>query len=255
MARKPSRDQKRKKKLDERRKKTAATEAVAPYEGNKYREPKFAEILFRAECAIREVDLLLQEDWTDAQVKASLEYFVLRLRGEDPEIPDDAAVLGDEDDHRDLLTEEIQAHWEKLQPTLDFLPARADLGGVLRTIISSINTRTRVTPGGRGYLIFLGPFLEKAGFRPQTGSDHDHIEAGDELWQAGHTWIMHGDANAREEFIRLAEQYAAEGHAGDVAHMIEHLEHHTEDAALAGELQQIRQRIIATAIPVHPPTE
>lgn len=249
MARKPTHDEKRKKKLAERRKKTASTDAVMPYEGNKYREARFTPILFDAECSIREVDVLSGEELTDAQVKASLEYFVLRLRGEEPEIPEGAMVVGEDDHLRDYLSERIQDHWDELQPKLDFLPARADLGGVLRAIISTLNTHTRKTPGGRGYLVFLGPFLEKAGFQVEPPGDEDHIEAGDDLWKAGHTWIMHGDASARAEFIRLAEQGATEGHIADVAHVIEHLEHHAEDPALARDLQRIRLRISAASAP------
>jgi len=253
MARKPSHDQKRKKKLAERRKKSQAVDAVVPYEGNKYREAKFSRILFEAECAIREVDVVTGEEMTDAQVKESLEYFVRRLRGEDPEIPEDAVTDRDEDNPRDYLSECIQEHWNDLQPHLDFRPANADLGGVLRTIIDSLNTRTRVTPGGRGYLLFLGPFLEKAGFRIEPASDDHHIEEGDDLWRAGHTWIMNGDAGARAEFIKLAEQFAADGHVDDVVQTIEHLANHTEDRALAGELQQIRERISASMVHHVPP--
>jgi hypothetical protein len=253
MARKPSRDQKRKKKLAERRKKSHAVDAVVPYEGNKYREAKFSRLLFEAECAIREVDVVTGEEMTDTQVKESLEYFVRRLRGEDPEIPEDAAIDGDEDNPRDYLSECIQEHWNDLQPHLDFRPANADLGGVLRTIIDSLNTRTRVTPGGRGYLLYLGPFLEKAGFHIEPADDDDHSEEGDDLWRAGHNWIRNGDAGAGLEFLKLAEQFAAEGHAEDVVQTIEHLANHTEDSALAGELQEIRERISAFIAPHIPP--
>ena len=54
-------------------------DAVVPYDGAKYQGAKFALILFQAECAIRELDLITEERLTDAQIKTSLEYFVRRL--------------------------------------------------------------------------------------------------------------------------------------------------------------------------------
>ena len=243
MARKPSHDEKRKKKLQERRKKEGSVDAVVPYDGNKYQGAKFALILFQAECAIRELDVVTEERLTDAQVKASLEYFVRRLRGQEPEIPEGALLTGEDDNPRDSVTEHIQEYWDELQPKLDFLPTRADQAGVLRTIITSLNTRTRMTPGGRGYLEFLGPFLAKAGFEVETQSAEERLEAGDELWKAGHRWIMYGEVEAQKEFRNLAARYSAAGRAEEVADLIDYLESHTDDPALTSELRQIRQRL------------
>ena len=146
-----SHDQKRKKKVAQRQK--ANSPAVTPYEGRKYREDQFAPILYRAECGIREADEMSDNRLTDRDVRKSLEAFVLHLRGDTPQ-----ASLPD------LVANRIQAHWKLAAEKQVTRPANADLSGVLRTIIASLDTRTVMTPGGRGYLGFLIGFLGKVGF-------------------------------------------------------------------------------------------
>ena len=152
-----SRDQKRKKKVTQRQKSNSP--AVVPYEGSKYREGQFAEILYRAEVGIREADEMSDNRMTDRDVRQSLEDFILHLRGESA--PSRT---------QDMLAWRIQENWKETVAEQIPRPSNSDLSGVLRTIMGSVDVRTRMTPGGRGYLSFLIGFLGKMGVHVQRVS-------------------------------------------------------------------------------------
>jgi len=149
-----SRDQKRKQKTAAKKKSEAS--AVTPYEGSKFQGPEYADILFQAECGIREADEMQDRRLTDKDVRQSLEDLVLHLRGQTGPnyVPD-------------LVVGRIQDHWKEALARRMTLVSSTDLAGILRTIMSSLNVRTHMTPGGRGYLDFLIGFLSKAGFDTQ----------------------------------------------------------------------------------------
>jgi hypothetical protein len=160
-----SHDQKRKKKLAERNKARGLTgNAVTPYEGQKYKEPEYADVLFRTECGIREADEISQRSLTDRQVEASLDLLVRQLRGE-TSTPS-----------TDLIGSRIRAHWAECLPSQPFRLSNDDLTGILRTLLGSVRVRTRMTPGGRGYLEYLTRFLAKLGFNARSVSPEELLE-------------------------------------------------------------------------------
>jgi len=248
MARKKlSRDQKRKKKLAQRQKKVG--HAVTPYEGGKYRNDKFVEVVFEAEVAIHEIDRVTQEALTDQQVKHSLEYLVRQLRGEMPPLPPGNPVMGEaEGEGEDLVTHRIRTNWEDLLPKLGFHPSNSDLAGVLRTILDSLNTRTQMTPGGRGYLDFLPGFLGQMGVETEVYEDDEEgLGEGGELYDIGEAWVVDGDVGARKEFLTMARQYIQDGDADVVDEVINALMPLARDHHLRESLAMVRQELRGTS--------
>jgi len=250
MASKPSRDQKRKKKLEERRKKAAVAEAVVPYEGNKYRGLPYLDFLMAAECAIHEADVLTQREFTDRDVKHDLEDLVRELRGEKKRkdrTPDE------EEEAESLFLARIRWHWEQTLDRVSFRPSDSDLAGVLRTIIDSLNVRTHMTPGGRGYLIFIEDFVGQMGFavREISPEDLDELEVRpspdeDNLWETGSAWIADGDPTARPPFLKLAQECVEKGELEMVRSVFLDLEKETNDILLLQQLREERRRICGT---------
>jgi hypothetical protein len=148
-----SREQKRKRKLAARK----PVEAVEAYSGRKYQGPEFAQALFQAEVAIHEADRMSDEQMLDAEVLASLEDLVLELRGQ-------ASARQDDQPADDVIGLNIKERWRAFFQTRP-RHSNSDLAGILRTIMSSVQTRTHMRPGGRGYLEFLRGFLAQAGVR------------------------------------------------------------------------------------------
>jgi hypothetical protein len=157
-----SRDQKRRQKLAREKKQ----EKVQPYEGSKYRSPEFTEALMKAEVGILESYVITGRQLTDRQVEKALEYLVLELRGEKPAAPPpgnyQARTEGEEFD--DLVAQRIKTNWKDHFATRTW-HSRADLAGILRTILSSVRVRSSPGPNARGYLVFLEKFLGKLGVR------------------------------------------------------------------------------------------
>src|SRR5438105_1665873 len=111
MARKLTRDQKRKKKLAKRARGEA--ERVTPYTGRKYRADFYLPIVFATESAINEVYMILDRNLSDGQVAASLTYLVKQLWEENPVLPPGNPTLTLPDGRTDdLIAEQIRRNWE-----------------------------------------------------------------------------------------------------------------------------------------------
>jgi hypothetical protein len=150
--------------------KKSSSSAVTPYEGTKYQEDQYGPILFEAECGIREADAMSDAGLTDREVRKSLEGLVLHLRKESPL-----------DYTADCVASRIQERWKDALPRQNPRFSHSDLSGVLRTIMKSLDVRTRMTPGGRGYLSFLIGFLGKAGFQVRRAAPDELVVPIEEL--------------------------------------------------------------------------
>lgn len=157
MARKLTKDQKRKKKRKELAR--AEQDLVRPYGGRKYRTEAYVPLTFATESAIREANVLCNRELDDDQVGEALVYLVQQLRGQNPEItPGNPIVTLDDGSVEDLIADNIRRHWKEHFATHPRLPT-ADLVGVLRTLLDSIAVWT----WRGGYLEFLERFLAEAG--------------------------------------------------------------------------------------------
>lgn len=154
-----SRDQRRRKKLAERRQRRGLEPRVTPYEGRKYQGPEFAEVLFIAERAILECFLKTKRALTDNDVLWSLEHLVLELRGQKPtRLPNSYFFDLPDGTKEDLIGLAIKLDWEQFFATEPRLGTH-HLCGVLRTIMQSVGTRSAMSNHPQGYLTFLEEFL------------------------------------------------------------------------------------------------
>jgi hypothetical protein len=173
-----SRDQKRKQKLAQRKR----GPDIQPYEGNKYRSERFVDALLHAETAIYEAYVVGHGQLTDREVEQSLDYMILKLRGEKPTPPvNHSQVEIGNGEKGDLVASFIERRWEELfadRPR----HSNSDLSGVLRTILSSIKTRSHPSPNSQSYLQFLEKFLKNIGVRVEAvrRDEMEHDECYDE---------------------------------------------------------------------------
>jgi hypothetical protein len=243
-----SRDQKRKQKLARR----AKDDRVQAYRGNKYKSERFVEAIMRAETGIYESYVMTDRRLTDRQVVKSLEYLILQLRGEQPAPPADnpQVEVEVEGGSEDMIAWRVKENWADLfadRPR----HSNADLAGILRTILGSIQVWSRPVPDSRGYLHYIEGFLSQTGVRVEVlGPDEDHgsgeadegpAERSDEdiLTELGEAWVASGQPMAKKEFLDEAEALLREGQAGLVIEVCQRLIGIVNDTAMLGELKEI----------------
>lgn len=159
---KPSRDQKRKAKLKKRAERSRKHEPLA-YAGKKYKTDEFAPIFFRTETGIFESYVMCDEKLTDDDVESALEHLVLEMReGPLPPISETDELTVSADEGEALVIANIRRNWLILEETGE-LPGRADLIGILRTILHSIELWRSQSLHPQGYLRYIEGFLKKAG--------------------------------------------------------------------------------------------
>ncbi len=173
-----SRDQKRKAKLKKRGERSARHESLA-YHGKKYKTPEFVPILHRTEIGIHEADVMLDRDLTDDEVEATLEYLIIRLRQKSLPLLD-ATDRPEESEGEEILWN-IRRNWQGLADQ-GRLPARDDLIGVLRTILSSLEVWRGQSLHARGYLQYIDKFMKETGVRVRKldPSEVENLEIVDE---------------------------------------------------------------------------
>lgn len=246
--RKLSRDQKRKKKLRERK----SQEPIQPYKGDKYKSEKYVEALMRAEMGIYESYVISERRLTDRDVIRSLQALVLELQHRN----EGAAAVSPEADRQepqDLIAIRIKQNWEDLFADRPRLP-NSDLTGILRTIMHSIRIRSQMAGSSRGYLNFLGGFLQEAGVDVHEVSPGDELglveegsydedDRSDEqiLTELGEAWIASGDPMAKKEFLSEAEALIEDGLEDVVLDVSRRLLGTTNQASLVQEIQLLVQ--------------
>ena len=159
-----SRDQKRKQKLAARAQRSPQTESLA-YSGRKYKSRQLLPVWINTETGIYEAFQLTQRALTDQTVVSALEQLIVQMR-EGTMAPFDEAGSdwhngGDEES---LVIWRIRQNWLRLSEK-DRQPSRADLVGVVRSILSSIDATKTAGPWSQGYLRHMERFLNQVGVR------------------------------------------------------------------------------------------
>lgn len=241
-----SRDQKRKQKLQRRRKGVA--KGPQPYRGGKYRSKKYIMALMRAEVGIYETYVMTERQLTDRQVEAGLKSLIHELRSGSVQTAEERDVVDVEPGaETDLLSWSIRRNWDDLFTTQP-RHSNAELAGILRTILDSIETWSTPGANSRGYLNYLEGFLTKAGVKVEK------LPIGDEPWEEeeeesdeaylldlGLEWLETEAAGIKREFFEEAEAMIEEGQAEAVINVCQHLIGRTNDQALIDELRPLMQ--------------
>src|SRR5262249_41967785 len=158
----------------------------------------------------------------------ALEQMVLGLRDDTlPPFELREAVDDTPDQEVDLITYMIRRNWDELFVRFPD-PGKDDRIGVLRTLLSSINTFTTSSSTSRGYLSYIAGFLRQAGLVEEEDDDGPV----DPLTEAGEAWVLDGDPSARSEFMRLAQQMITAGQGMRVAEIAQELMGQTSGPAL-----------------------
>jgi hypothetical protein len=220
-----SHDQRRKAKLAKRPKSPPQSSSLA-YSGNRYKTDEFIPAVQRTEVGIYETFVMTDRKLTDGTVKSALETLVRQMRkGPLPpfEYREDVRVV--EGQEEDLLIWNIRRNWHDLQQ--EGPPyARADLIGVLRTLLNSISIWSTPSPQSRGYLNYIEGFLKQTGVSvrrvPADGRPVDEPEE-DELLQIGRPWCEDNDQKAAAEFRQRAEELIRQGEGQRVAEVCQRL--------------------------------
>ncbi len=160
MAKNLSRDQKRKAKLVEREKRSRAVEVFTPYSGHKYYSDHWTPVVYATERAIYDVILESKRALTNAQVGRALELLIDHLRrGGPPAIGnEEAAVPYSTGNAAECVFHNIRRSWRQMIDEGRAVAA-ADLIGIARTLLYSIEAHGSKTGQARGYVAFLEDFL------------------------------------------------------------------------------------------------
>ncbi len=243
-----SRDQKRKQKLRHRRKGTS--QGPQPYRGGKYRGKKYVMALMRAEVGIYETYVMTERQLTDRQVEAGLKSLIQELRSGSYQPAEQRDVVDVEPGaETDLLSWNIRRNWDDLFATQP-RHSNADLVGILRVILDSIETWSTPAADSRGYLNYLEGFLTKAGVRvekvpldDEPWEEEEEEEETDEeyLRDMGLEWLETEDVEIKREFFEEAKAMIEEGQAEAVINICQYLIGQTNDQALVNELHPLLQ--------------
>ena len=240
-----SHDQKRKAKLKKRAERSPRRESLA-YEGNKYKTAEFMLPLFRAEVGIYESFVMSDRAMTDATVASSLEQLIGELRADSLPPLDNAneGTLSEEHDEEDMIIWNIRRNWQYLSET-QALPRRADLVGILRTILHSLGIWHAKGVLSQGYLRYLEGFMKNAGISVRTVDEK--LEplpepAADPLLELGRRWIEARDHAAGIEFRRQAGELFDTGGAKRVVEVCQQLMGESGGSPYLADLQGLALR-------------
>jgi hypothetical protein len=155
-----SHDQKRKLKLKKEAERSRMRESMA-YHGTKYHAAQWVSIIHRTEIGIYESWVMSDHEFEDEDVESAIGQLILELRSKalpNPTLPSEMPV------YENFLIPNIRRHWEIFAETAS-LPPKDDLIGVLRTILSSLETRRSMALHPQGYLRFLDELMNQTGVR------------------------------------------------------------------------------------------
>jgi hypothetical protein len=157
-----SRDQKRKIKLKKRDERSRKPESLA-YHGRKYKTPEYVPIIYQTEIGIYECHVMYERSLTDDEVEAALVRLIGLLReGATATIPPEYEVTLPAENRDEMIIECIRNRWHRLDEKGE-LPGRDELVGILRTILSSLETWRSHSLHSQSYLRFLEGFMKNTG--------------------------------------------------------------------------------------------
>ncbi len=214
-----TRDQKRKKKLEERKRKARETESLA-YMGEKYKTKELVHTLMHAEIGIYETYVMTDRQLLDQTVVAALESLIRQIRaGTLPPREDTPEVRYEAGQEEALVIENIRRNWAEHFAD-EWKPPRDKLVGILRTILGSIETMRSPGPHSQSYMRHIEGFLtKKLGVSvKQYSQNMEPIPEPpeDELLTLGRQWILEEDEQAAIEFEELVKYLLKRGSADRV---------------------------------------
>jgi hypothetical protein len=252
-----SHNQRRKRKLAERSK----NEPIQAYAGNKYKSEKYVEAIMKAEVGIYESYVITERQLTDWDVKNSLEHLIRELGGEKPKPTDGPQAKNEAGEEEDLIAWRIKDQWKQLfadRPR----HSNADLAGVLRTILGSVQTWSRPTPDSRAYLHYIEGFLGQMGvsvelLNPRNEQGEEDRSAAvdeEELVKLGDAWLASHDPADKRAFEAKAKELLANRQPGVVVEVCQNLiGKATQDIAMVEELKLIIQEAWKQEPPIPSP--
>ena len=219
-------DRKRKKKLEEKKRKARQAESLA-YMGEKYKKDKLIPTWMYTEISIYETYVITDRKIFDQTVVSALETLIRKMRrGALPSLPETAEIRYELGKEEDLLIENIRRGWANHFAT-EWRPPTDDLIGVLRTILGSIKKVRAPGPRSQSYMRHIAGFLtKKLGVSVKAFSaDRKPLPEPeeDELVRLGHQWNMDGNQETRTEFFELATHLMRNGQASrviDACHLL-----------------------------------
>jgi hypothetical protein len=236
-----SRDQKRKAKLAKEAKRSPRHESLA-YEGNKYKTDELVPVFLSTETGIYESYVMSDHQLTDRDVEAAVERLILEMRaGPLPPFTESFDQGAGGEGTQDLVIWNIRRNWLQLFETQPHVGGDK-LAGVLRTLLSSINTWSFPGPDSRGYLSYLKGFLKKAGVSVDNlAMDEERpSEPGeDDLFAVGQAWCQEEDPVAGADFRTMAEKMMRSGQADIVAEICQELMSETSRPEIIKELSTL----------------
>jgi len=216
-----SRDQKRKKKLEERKRKARPTESLA-YMGEKYKSIELVQTWIHTEIGIYETYVITDRQLLDQTVVASLESLIRQIRaGTLPPREERSEINYDVGKEESLVIENIRRNWANHFAN-EWKPPRDKLIGVLRSILGSIEKVRGPGPRSQSYMRHIEGFLtKKLGVSVKTYSqDMEPLPEPpeDELLTLGRQWISDESQETAVEFQELVDSLLKTGAADRVLH-------------------------------------
>ncbi|MEO8497404.1 MAG: hypothetical protein ABI614_20225, partial [Planctomycetota bacterium] len=145
-----ARDQKRKKKLEERKRKARQNESLA-YLGEKFKADELVPTWMHTEIGIYEAYVMTGRQLFDQTVVSALESLIRQIRtGTLPPYEDTSEVHYDADRENEFVIENIRRNWAGHFAN-EWKPPSDKLIGVLRTILGSIEKVRAPGPRSQSY--------------------------------------------------------------------------------------------------------
>jgi len=214
-----NRDQKRKKKLQERKQKARQSESLA-YMGKKYQTEELVPAWMNTEIGIYETYVMADRQLLDQTVVVSIEKLIRQIRaGTLPPREDKAEIRYEVGGEEDLVIANIRRNWER-HFAEEWQPPRDKLIGVLRTILGSIEKVRAPGPRSQSYMRHIEGFLtKKLGVSvKQYSQDVEPVPEPpeDKLLTLGRRWILEESEQAAVEFQDFVDYLLKRGAADRV---------------------------------------
>ena len=248
-------DQKRKKKLEERKRKARETASLA-YMGEKYKADELVPTWMHTEIGIYETFVMTDRRLLDQTVVTALESLIRQLRaGTLPPREDTAPVEYEAGGEEELVIENVRRNWA--QHFADsWKPPRDKLVGVLRSILGSIEKVRAPGPRSQSYMRHIEGFLTKrlgVSVKPYSLNMEPIPEPPeDELLLLGRQWMLEEDEQAEVEFRKHVDQLLRQGSVERVLNCCHQLIGEESDpksevvAELTALSQQARKSLLAS---------
>jgi len=209
-----TRDQKRKKKLEERKRKARQSKSMA-YMGEKYKTEELVPTWMHTEIGIYETFVMTERQLLDQTVVTALEGLIRKVRvGALPPLEDKSVIDYEVGGEEDLVIENIRRNWERHFAD-EWKPPRDKLVGVLRTILGSIEKVRAPGPRSQSYMRHIEGFLtKKLGVSvKQYSQNMEPIPEPpeDDLLRLGRQWILDEDEDAAADFTELVDHLVETG--------------------------------------------